>query len=214
MEIKKIRNNNSPKLLLCLAGWSASPEAFGHLEADEDTDVWICYDYRDLRLGEDLSRYRQVDLVAWSLGVWVAAIVLGNTPLHSATAINGTGLPVDDTYGIPSATFRATLENVTADGVARFNRRMCGSRELLATYLHYPARPADELKEELLTLYNSTNGSNFPEVRWTKAIISTRDMIFPVDNQRSYWQGRCPVSEIEAPHYPFNIWKRWKEITG
>lgn len=216
MEIKKTRNNGATKLVLCFAGWSATPEAFGHLEAGEDTDVWICYDYRDLSFTGELDRYRQIDLVAWSLGVWVAANVISpETVLHSATAINGTGLPIDDTYGIPTVIFRGTLENVNNEGMNRFNRRMCGSRELLATYQHFPARPATELKEELLNLYNNISRDNHPGgIDWTKAFVSTHDMIFPTGNQRNYWQGLCPFTEIDAPHYPFKVWKQWKEITN
>lgn len=214
MKIKKIVNNRNPKLLLCFAGWSASPETFAHLEAEDDQDVWVCYDYRDLSFGEDPGRYRQIDLMAWSLGVWVAAKTVAGIPLHSATAVNGTELPVDDTFGIPSDIFLGTLRNVTDDGMSRFNRRMCGSRELLEMYRQLPARPVNKLQEELQSLYAGITQSRSPEMHWTKAIISTRDKIFPVNNQRSYWQGRCPAGETDAPHYPFYLWKRWKEITG
>lgn len=37
------------------------------------------------------------------MGVWVAERVMQGYPLLSATAINGTGLPCDDQYGIPEA---------------------------------------------------------------------------------------------------------------
>lgn len=73
MKIDKQVNKGQGRLLLFFSGWSASPELFRPLKAEPGTDVWVCYDYRDLRFGEDLSAYKEIRLVAWSLGVWVAS---------------------------------------------------------------------------------------------------------------------------------------------
>ena len=74
MKIYKQTKEANRKLLLLFSGWSASPEAFRHLETEPDTDLWICYDYRDALFPmEELSAYQQICLVAWSLGVWVAS---------------------------------------------------------------------------------------------------------------------------------------------
>lgn len=51
-----------------------------------------------------------------------------------------------------------------------------------------------------------------PSIPWSHAIISQHDRIFPPDNLRRYWSGRCTVSEPEAPHYPFHLWNQWNEI--
>ena len=79
MYIDKIINKLSPSLILCLAGWSTSPELFRHLEVPEQTDLWIAYDYRTLAFEETFAPYKEVHLVAWSLGVWVAT--LGRPPI-------------------------------------------------------------------------------------------------------------------------------------
>ena len=89
-------------------------------------------DYRNLTFDADLSAYQSVTLVAWSLGVWVAEQLFADeSSVHweRKIAINGTGYPVHDTEGIPEAIFRGTLENLTPDGIRRFNRRMCGGKE-------------------------------------------------------------------------------------
>ena len=70
-----------------------------------DHDLLICYDYQDLTLDFDFSAYQQIRVVAWSMGVWVAERVLQGITLQSATAVNGTGLPCDDGFGIPYAIF-------------------------------------------------------------------------------------------------------------
>lgn len=230
MKIVKLLNNHAQRLLLFFAGWSASPELFKHLDAEEGTDVWICYDYRDLTFKENLAGYKEVYVVAWSLGIWVATNIwkklIGSMPTDEnskspypvlSIAINGTPYPIHDTFGIPESIFRGTLDNITDEGMRRFNLRMCGTRQRLAEYEETPARPLDEVREELQSLSHmiqetGINKENPATGFWTKAIISDKDRIFPSENLRNYWKGRCPITEIAAPHYPFYLWKNWNEL--
>ena len=219
MKIEKQLNSSHPRLLLFFAGWSASPESFTGLKAENGTDIMLCYDYRDMTFHEDLSSYKEIHLMAWSMGVRMAELALaGKYALTTATAINGTPRPIDDNFGIPENIFRGTLDNLTAEGMKRFNRRMCGSRDILAQHEKFPARPLEEVKDELQHIYNLCNGQSMTNaddttsIQWTRAIISSDDHIFPAANQRNYWNGRCPVTEITAPHYPFYLWKQWNEL--
>lgn len=220
MKLIKHISNNSPRLLLFFAGWSAAPALFERLQAEEGMDVIICYDYREMAFREDLSRYREIHLIAWSMGVRMAELALGGKwDLASATAINGTPRPIDDACGIPVDIFRGTLENLDAEGLRRFNRRMCGSRDLLARYEETPPRTIEDVRQELQCIYDICHVSPKPDatvqptaIPWTRAIISTGDRIFPPANQRNYWNGRCPITEIDSPHYPFHLWKQWNEL--
>ncbi|WFE82898.1 DUF452 family protein [Parabacteroides chongii] len=216
MKIIKQTDNHAARLLLFFSGWSASPKLFTRLETREETDIMLCYDYRETAFEEDLSRYDEIHLVAWSMGVRMAECALTDKyTLTSATAINGTSRPIHDAYGIPEKIFKGTLDNLTAEGLRRFNRRMCGTREILARYDACPPRPLEEVKEELEAIYNrfapstDTADKQFP---WTRAVIGSDDHIFPVANQHAWWDSRCPVTEITAPHYPFYLWKQWNEL--
>lgn len=220
MEIKRYTDNTHSRLILFFAGWSASPEQFTRLEVDNGTDVMICYDYRDMRFEEDLSRYKEIHLIAWSMGVRMAELAVGGKyTFATATAINGTPCPIDDAYGIPVNIFRGTLDNLTAEGLKRFNRRMCGSREILTQYEAAAVRPLEEVRDELQHIYDLCNrqatSDTSPQpatINWTRALVSTDDRIFPAANQQSYWNGRCPVTTITSPHYPFYLWKQWNEL--
>lgn len=226
MEIFKQINKHNPRLLLVFSGWAASPEIFSSFKAEEGMDIWICYDYRDLTFNEELAEYKEIYLVAWSLGVWAATLVGAQyfTPTV-AIAINGTPYPIHDTYGIPRAIFRGTLDNITEEGMHRFNRRMCGNRDILSQYEAIPSRPLKEISDELHTIYQyyTTGESNrlqntSPDQQveqpgfWMHALLSSADRIFPAENLRNYWLGRCRTTEIRAPHYPFYLWKEWNEI--
>lgn len=67
-------------------------------------DLLLFYDYRDIS-GEDapeVEGYESVRVVAWSMGVWAASVLLSrwNIPVSCRVAINGTERPVDEHYGI------------------------------------------------------------------------------------------------------------------
>ena len=69
MKICKYKDKGKEKLLLFFNGWGASPELFARLEPDADMDYWVAYDYRmGFGMEEDLSAYKEVTVVAWSLG--------------------------------------------------------------------------------------------------------------------------------------------------
>lgn len=56
-------------------------------------DYMICYDYRTLDFDTSiLEQYRQVNVVAWSMGVWAAPIALASVPKEKLLliAFNGT----------------------------------------------------------------------------------------------------------------------------
>lgn len=230
MKIVKQTNKQASRLVLFFAGWSVSPELFKHLEAEADTDVWICYDYRELTFNENPTGYKYIYVIAWSLGVWVAAMIWKKqiAPLLEkkgpespcpalAIAINGTPYPIHDTFGIPVSVFQGTLDNMTEEGIQRFNRRMCGSRERFSEYEKIPARPLDEIREELQNLSRligktATNEESPITHFWTKTIISDEDRIFPVANLCNYWKERCPITKVTAPHNPFYLWNNWREL--
>lgn len=218
MRIVKQTSEGNERLLLLFSGWAASPGIFKAIEGEKGMDVWICHDYREMEFDpEPLAGYREIRLAAWSLGVWAAASVFGRSPVRftEAIAINGTYRPIHDRWGIPEAIFRGTLENLTEEGMHRFNRRMCGRRDLLAAYEQIPPRPLADIREELERLYAGIRQAS-PATPlfegWTRALVSSGDRIFPAANLHGFWQGRCPVTEIEAPHYPFYLWKQWNEI--
>lgn len=206
-------------MILFFTGWSSSPGSFRQLEIPDDTDLWVCFDYRDLTFKEDLTSYRHVHLVAWSLGVWVADhLFSGKQSFETATAINGTPDPIHDQHGIPRVIFEGTLAHITEEGMSRFNRRMCGDRETLAAYSRIPIRPLDLLREELRYLYDGIERERVIPIErtvsplWSRVLICTGDKIFPADNLRRYWQGKASVKELTAAHFPFYHIKSWDEL--
>lgn len=191
-------------------GWGASPQVFDTVSFPEDADVWLFYDYRDFFVEMPPIQHKEVHLVAWSLGVWVATYLFcSGEKFTSTTAINGTPYSIHEHWGIPKDIFVGTLQNLNPVGYRKFNRRMCGSGETLQRYLQLETLPDSERSAELLQLFNSIMSVPLPsdkvETFWDRAIVSTSDNIMPTANMRAYWTEikGVKVEEIDAPHMPF-----------
>lgn len=194
-------------LLLIFGGWGSWPGLFSGYDYPDDTDVLLCYDYRDMDFDTALlDGYADIRVIAWSMGVWVASRVLSGygtarrLPVAGSIAVNGTMFPVDDLRGIPVKIFEGTLENMSRPVLDKFIRRMCAGN--LAEYRSRgPQRDADELKDELAALYSAVKEADRePDYEWTEAVIGLKDMIFPAENQRRAWAG-TDIAGIDAPHY-------------
>ena len=219
MKIHQLQQGEGRKLYLILNGWSAAPELFEALPLPAEADVWVGYDYRSLTFPEPFEPFEEVHLVAWSLGVWVATALWGKaSPFASTTAINGTPFPIHAEWGIPPAIFEGTLAHLDADGLRRFDRRMCGDRVTLQHFQQLTPIPEADKAEELQALYQTIGATAIDPLQaatfWQRAIISSADRIFPTANQQAYWTGKAEVLLIEGSHLPFyqseltnSLWK-------
>ena len=127
------------KLLIFFGGWSMDHKFVQNWEPDTHDILSVC-DYTEpapmVDLAEWASRYQTIDLVAWSLGVWMAAFMLQHedcSKLNEAVAVNGTLHPIDDRLGIPGDIFTGTVENWHAEAMRqRFYRRICSKNALIS----------------------------------------------------------------------------------
>ena len=176
-------------------------------------DYMICYDYRTLDFDTSiLEQYRQVNVVAWSMGVWAAPIALASVPKEKLLliAFNGTITPIGDTDGIPEKTFRDTLSGLTPASLQKFMRRMCKDSNAYKAFLAItPRRDFNEIKEELELIekkYTQMRGITIDEngnyiysnddemdayvndkyqyIDYDYAFIGVNDRIFPLENMK------------------------------
>lgn len=209
----KFYDHQGEHLIVYFAGWGTPLDAVAHLILPTDHDLLICYDYQDLKLDFDFSAYQQIRVVAWSMGVWVAERVLQGITLQSATAVNSTGLPCDDNFGIPCAVFKGTLENLTENTRLKFERRMCGDKASFEDYQQFPARPFDEIHQELTALFAMIGQDRRTDlICWTNALVGSGDKIFIPANQHRYWTPRCTVQETDGGHYLFSRFTHWSAL--
>lgn len=209
-----LKRNDSREVLLFFNGWGMDSRVVAHLQGDRD--VVEIHDYRNLGQLEipDLVGYEAVRVVAWSMGVWAAALLVdkwGVVP-HSAIAVNGTGCPVDDHYGIPFRGYLLTERGMDGCGREKFYRRMFSSaEEMLWFEQRKPNRLLGEQVEELCLIRKQAAVCH-REMKWDVALVSDGDLIFPPDNQRNWWKGRSRTVALAGGHCPFRQFDNWNLV--
>jgi biotin synthesis protein BioG len=212
-----LNKEGSPVLTLYFGGWGFDERSVCHLAGSGD--ILMFHDYRVLpdTPPVDTTNYARVDLIAWSMGVWAAALLLprwGIAP-RRAVALNGTERPVDDHHGIPTALYALTERGMDERGLEKFIRRMLdGPRERLAfDAAHRPRRPIEEQVEELRRVREQAAAAACPGLPWDTVYISRQDHIFPTGNQQDWWQGRgSEIRYLDGGHYPFFRFPSWESI--
>ena len=229
----KVYNNQSDKLIIVFTEWGMDYNVFSHLRALE-YDVIVCYNFTrpdfavcdklecktgtlhlECPLYNTFKRYREINIIAWGCGVWVASITFDRYIQHlkadghfrtlrlfkkikRSVAIDGTLCPTSNTWGIKQQIFNNTLKalarevnnNLTAKEsvtLNKFNRRMCGKEALLEKYLQQqPQRGLEDIYNELISLKENYIFSN--GIFWNKVIICDRDSTIPAKNQTRFWE--------------------------
>lgn len=194
------KNDSNSRLLLVFNGWSVPVPSFCEPKWLSGYDIAVVSEYDSFAL-PSVGEYREVVVLAWSLGVHAAELALQKTdlPLTLTIAVNGTSFPIDDMRGIPEPVFRLTAERLTEQSLTKFRRRM-GAADMARGL-----RSIEDLQQELLNF-----PSEFVPFRWDYAIISSDDRIFPPENQLRAWTERAEIIQLEGSHTPDfeNIVKR------
>ena len=82
------------RLVLYFNGWALSPIAVEHLGLPEGQDLLLLWDYRTDALDFDFSPYREIRLVAWSMGIWAADRFFAKHEELRSRVVSGTALAV------------------------------------------------------------------------------------------------------------------------
>lgn len=214
MRIEWLHRKCMDLVIVFFNGWGMDGKVIAHLE--KDADLLMCSDYRSLK-SEDppaLSGYREVYVVAWSMGVWAAAHLLPTwkVAIKKKVALNGTERPVDDRFGIPYRTYVLTEKNMDERGREKFFSRMLAGKEEMKRFADQ--KPGRELSGQAEELQKIREYSSEQEncLHWDRVFISEQDVIFPPESQYAWWKERAPVSYLQGGHYPFYQFKSWREI--
>lgn len=202
MKYKWLNINQNNKVIVFFNGWGMDESVVHHLEFS-NYDVLMFYDYNNLDTNFDfnsLDKYKNKNLIAWSMGVMVATLF--NQKYTSATAINGTLKPIDNKFGIPQRIYDLTIKGFNEKGAQRFIKSMFNENIKLPQI----SRDIENQKSELSALKNYTANSNF---KYNRIILSDNDKIIPTKNQIAFW-GIEP--NISSGHCPFMLFKKWEEL--
>lgn len=213
----KRRESNSD-LIVVFGGWGTDQNAFLPLCTD-DHDLILYYNYSadEPFVIPDPKTYNSVTMIGWSLGIWAAEYLSDTMDLKPdfSIAVNGTPYPADNLYGIPLDIFEGTLNNLSEQGLEKFNIRIFGDKKTLGSNRDRTSqRTLESLKDELRWMYNRIMETNELKYRWNIAVASNDDRIFPYKNVHDFWskKSNTKLVTMDLPHYPFFKWKSFKEM--
>ena len=205
------------QLIVFCNGWGMDGTPFQAL-ASSEYDVYMFYDYYDLippqPLEDIMHGYRQILLISWSMGVWVAQKLFSDSAdlFHRTIAINGTLCPVDDNLGIPEKIFTETLTGFNETTRMKFYRRMCREKTNLKMFLaRQPRRSPVEQRNELAALQRKVDCISVEQSIYQEIIIAEYDWVVPSTNQREFWRGK-QTTEIAGFHFLFYLWQSWDHL--
>lgn len=209
MQTYWLHKNNSSELILFFAGFASHPSHYKHL--DSKIDVLMCYDYQIFYLDIDMAKYEKIWLVAYSMGVSVAARLLKdmqNTDIFTRKiALSGTNYGIHETLGIPQAIFMRTIKKFN---LKDFKSRIFG--ENIGLTKGFCFANETHLQAELQYLYDFCNAENV-DFTWDRIYISTKDTIFPPQMcYLSFGNDREAICKLPTWHYPFFMFKTWESI--
>lgn len=185
-----------------------------------DSDVLFVYDYTTPDFPDfDFSKYKQVSLLAFSYGVYASGIAKlpESLKLESSTAINGTLIPVDETYGVPLKQFELT-EKMDSKSVVKFRERLFGGEKAKPHFqifeCNLPNRSAKSCTEELIGMKKYVPVFAMPDRKFDKVYIANRDRCVPTRNQKNFWQKQnfSNIIELETGHFPFYNYQSFEEL--
>lgn len=206
-----LQQQHSKNLVLIFLGYGQDKNPFNSLNTVTRDDIAIVYDYQDLSFDESLyQEYESITLIAWSMGVMIAPIVLSNTAkLFKKIALNGTVQGIDDTLGIPPSLWQATIDSLTEQTYLKFVRRMCSDTSLYEEYLqNKPQRALESFKSELISLQAIAKQRKQNNFEYDLAIVGNKDKIIAPKRQLLSWSNaHVLVKQTEIAHYSLETFK-------
>ncbi len=197
------QNHGSKDLIAFFAGWGCDENQFVNLH--DKKDVLILYDYQNLGLDFDFSKYENIYIIAYSAGVFVASVMakfIKNVRLK--VAVCGNPYLFDETLGIDKKTIEV-FKNITLDNYLEFRRKyMVFSDEEYEKYNKLQSlRTIESCESELKALQEMyAKQKDQIDPVFDKAIVAENDLIFKLESQKGFYQEKLKVIQ-NAKHHIF-----------
>lgn len=207
MEYKWLNKSDNKNIIVFFNGWGMSEKSISHLDCS-NYDVLTFYDYRSFEIPNiDFSKYEKKYLIAWSMGVYVSNFFYEIfKSFDKFIAINGTQIPINNTYGIPESIYDLTIKNFNELSCSKFLKKIAPSINLREIC----TRNTDELKSELISIKNLKVKNYY---KYDEAYISLKDRIIPPINQKNFWELKnIKYIESDNAHYIFDKFNSWSDL--
>ena len=203
---KHLINNGSTNLIIFFAGWGCDSNQFTNLKDQED--ILILYDYQDLTLNFDFTKYQKITLIAYSAGVFIASILQDKLPpLTKKIAICGNPFLFDPKWGLKEETVKL-FKDINLDNYLNFRRQyMVENDKEYEKYNQLQSlRSIESCQKELESLQNlylQHKKDINPE--FDIAIMAEHDDFFNLPAQKIFYKDKIRTIPNSKHHIFFNF---------
>lgn len=206
---KYLKEKKSDNLLIFFTGWGCDEYEFEHLKSD--CDVLLLFDYSDLNLDFEFSKYKKYDLLAFSAGVFVASAMDFNFKIDRKIAISGNPYLFDEHFGL-SKEIQDILYNINEKNADDFARNYLVKTDEEWQNFHHSKRSIESCKTEFDSLKKiySENKTKIKNI-YDKALFGEDDHLFDVTAQKEFYGDKINIIE-NARHNLFFRINKYEEI--
>lgn len=199
------KGRDSTRLIVFFAGWGCDEHQFEYLH--DDCDVLIVYDYSAEPFGFAFSAYKTVDVIGYSAGVFMSAVLRDRIPaVRRAVAVNGNPFLFDERFGLSAQKVRSMRE-ITLDNYMDFRRAyICMPDELERYGKMTFSRAFDSYARELdflEDLYEREKNTLRPT--FDKAIFADGEGLFDLAAQREFFGDKLKILPDSKHHVFFKF---------
>ena len=202
-------DNSSNKLLIFFAGWGCDEYEFEHLNSE--SDVLILYNYLDLNLVFDFSKYKEFNLIAFSAGVFVGSIFNFDFKINRKIAIDGNPYLFDEKFGL-SKEVQKLLYNITEENANDFARNYLVKTDEEWKNFHPSRRTLESccIEFDCLKEIYKKQIQNIKNI-YDYALIGEDDPLFNVSYQKEYYGDKLKIIK-NARHNLFFRINKYEDI--
>lgn len=206
---KYLINNHSDSLIIFFTGWGCDEFEFSHLQSN--SDILLLYDYSDLNLDFDFSKYKKYNLIAFSAGVFISSIINFDFKIDNKIAISGNPFLFDERLGM-SKEIQDVLCNITDKNADEFARNYLVKTDEEWEKFHHSKRTLESCREEFNKLkeFYTKKYQNIKDI-FDFALIGESDQIFSLPVQKKFYGKRLYIIK-NARHNLFYRYTSYEQI--
>jgi len=206
------QGHGSEDLIMFFSGWGCDENQFVNLH--DKKNVLILYDYQDLELKFDFSKYQKIYLIGYSAGVFIASIFQDKIKnVAKKIAVCGNPYLFDEKWGISQEDIRE-FKNITMDNYLDFRRQyMVFSDEEYEKYNKLQSlRTIESCENELMALQRLyVKYKNKIDPSFDRAIMAANDLIFNLQVQKEFYKEKLYVVP-QAKHHIFFRFNSFEDL--
>lgn len=193
-------------MIIFFAGWGCDYNQFINLH--DNKDILILYDYQDMNLNFDFNKYKNIDIIAYSAGVFVSCLLSDKIPnIRKKVAVCGNPYLFDEVLGLSSENVQV-MKDISLDNYLDFRKKyMVASDEEYEKYNQLQSLRSIESCQNELEYLQQLYQKNKDKIsfKFDKVMVAESDVLFNIEAQKNFYKENLVIIKNAKHHIFFNF---------